>query len=79
VTEFLRNEKKKNVSTVACLMNEFSTYALSSSIRVQTSVYSRLLLEKLIIAQLLRIIPPFMEIEGPLPRSQDPATGPYTE
>jgi len=40
---------------------------------------SRVLLEKLIVAQLVKEFPPFTQAESSLPYSQEPATGPYPE
>jgi hypothetical protein len=37
------------------------------------------LLEKLIAAQLVKKIPAFMEPDGSLPFSEEPATGPYSK
>jgi hypothetical protein len=44
-----------------------------------TTVWSRVILDKLIVAQVVKNSPPFMEPEGLLPCSLEPAAAPYPE
>jgi hypothetical protein len=60
--------------TPTCYKNKILHY-----VNFQLNPHSRVLLEKLVVAQLLHKFPNFMELEGSLQSSQNPATGPYPD
>jgi hypothetical protein len=48
-------------------------------VNLELTSWSRALLEKPLVVQLLKISQHFMELEGSLPCSQEPSTSPYPE